>query len=287
MTNKKDVSSSYYSDLSRISKAFDEQTSELRRAAQIVADTQNRLLANTSLTSSLNVFADTVNQAMAPTRALIANYLEATEGLRIKIAAIQNIGNIAVRLKSINSVTESKSDSSCLVSMSADIEEKHDTGSIIYKNCANVKMTAVISDIRNDQKEMLERLSSLEKKEASDSVPATITKIDFLDKERSIVEIDGKIIKFRGGIASDILYTIFGRKNFSKTRTYDLADFYEKVEGADWFELEKPLCRLFGNKVYQSVRNINNRFMEETKSGEKLILQSKRNSYIVNPKLFK
>ena len=102
-----------------------------------------------------------------------------------------------------------------------------------------------------------------------------------------MISINGKAIQFNGGIASVILHIIFGRKNFSKTRSYEPIDFYDKCENNDWFCVGEEEHKKFQKKVYQSIRNINNRFMEATNFDKKLIIQDGNNSYILNPDLFK
>lgn len=310
MTNSKDVRPQLgqitampsLESLSRISEMMTAQTSGLQNAIQSVVDQQNRLFTNTALTSSLEEFIQSIQKSLAPTQELISSFLSATNGLQMNIASFQNISSsITLSLKAITSVSEIsegttkdisriddiQSGSSCLVSMSAEVEERYDDKGITYTNSADIKLVAEVSDIKEGQKLILEKISTLEKKAEQYSIPATITDIGFVNNIHSMLEVNGKTIQFKGGIASGILHAIFGRKNFSKTRAYEPVDFYEKCENKDWFCADENEHKKFQRTVYQSIRNINNRFIEATNLGEKLIIQNGNNSYILNPKLFK
>lgn len=297
MTDLKDVSQQQTkiqsaidcSGLTKISQTFDSQTSGLRNAIQEVADEQNRIISNAVLNSSLADFVETFNRALAPTKALIDNFSNAINGNLIGITALQNFGNITLRLKEVDSVTEQKTDkneSSCIVAMSADVEEKHDAGKITYENSASVQIEAEIKDLKANQQLILEHLAS-DRNDSKSAISAEVRSIRFVDNECSIIEIDGNRIRFSSGIAPTILYWFFGRKNFSKNRKCSVDELFEKYTEDDWFELPQKSRQQFQNKVYQSVRNINNRFLETTKKYEKLIVQSGRNTYTLNPKLFK
>lgn len=289
--------------LSRISEIMTAQTSGLQNAIQSVADQQSRIFANATFISSLDNFVQSVQQSLAPTQELISSFLSATSNLQMNIASFQNISSsITLSLKAINSISEIsegitriipkidsiQNGSSCLVSMSAEVEERYDDKGITYTNSADIKLVAEVSDIKEGQKLILAKISTLEEKAGKYSIPATITDIGFVNNSHSILEVNGKTIQFRGGIASVILHVIFGRKNFSKTRAYEAEDFCSKYDRTlDWFDMGKEERKKFQGKVYQSVRNINNRFMETTSLGEKLIIQVGNNSYTLNPKLFK
>ena len=172
--------------------------------------------------------------------------------------------------------------------MSAEVEERYDDKGITYTNSADIKLVAEVSDIKEGQKLILEKISTLEEKAEKYSIPATITDIGFVNNSHSMLEVNGKTIQFRGGIASIVLHVLFGRKNFSKTRTYEAEDFWSRYDKTlNWFDVNKVERKKFQGKVYQSVRNINNRFMEATNFGEKLIIQDGNNSYTLNPRLFK
>lgn len=311
MTNSKDVRPQLgqitampsLESLSRISEMMTAQTSGLQNAIQSVVDQQNRLFANTALTSSLEEFVQSIQKSLAPTQELISSFLSATNDLQMNIAPFQNINSsITLSLKAITSVSEIsegttknisriddiQSGSSCLVSMSAEVEERYDSKGITYTNSADIKLVAEVSDIKEGQKLILEKISTLEEKAEKYSIPATITDIGFVNNSHSMLEVNGKTIQFRGGIASIILHVLFGRKNFSKTRTYEAEDFCSRYDKTlDWFDMNKVERKKFQGKVYQSVRNINNRFMEATNFGEKLIIQDGNNSYTLNPRLFK
>lgn len=289
-------------NLSRISEILTAQTSGLQNAIQSVANQQNRLFANATFVSSLDEFVQSVQRAFAPTQELINSFLSTTSNLRIDITPSQAIGkDITLSLKAINSISEvyeeatksvSKIDeiqsgSSCLVSMSAEIEEKYNDNGIVYKNSADLQFVAGISDIKESQKLILAKIATLEERTEKYSIPATIADIGFVNNSHSTLEINGKTIQFKGGIASVLLHIFFGRKNFSKTRSYEPLDFYKKCENKDWFSENNEEHAKFQRKVYQSIRNINNRFMLATGLGEKLIIQDGNNSYILNPKLFK
>ncbi len=312
MTNSKDVRPQLeqitampsLESLSKISEMMTAQTSGLQNAIQSVVDQQNRLFANTALTSSLEEFVQSIQKSLAPTQELISSFLSATNNLQMNIASFQNIGSsITLSLKAITSVSEIsdegitknipkiddiQSGSSCLVSMSAEVEERYDDKGITYTNSADIKLVAEVSDIKEGQKLILEKISTLEEKAEKYSIPATITDIGFVNNSHSTLEVNGKTIQFRGGIASIILHVLFGRKNFSKTRTYEAEDFFSRYDKTlNWFDMNKVERKKFQGKVYQSVRNINNRFMEATNFGEKLIIQDGNNSYTLNPRLFK
>ena len=311
MTNSKDVRPQLgqitampsLESLSKISEMMTAQTSGLQNAIQSVVDQQNRLFANTALTSSLEEFVQSVQKSLAPTQELISSFLSATNNLQMNIASFQNISSsITLSLKAITSVSEIsegitknipkiddiQSGSSCLVSMSAEVEERYDDKGITYTNSADIKLVAEVSDIKEGQKLILAKISTLEEKAEKYSIPATITDIGFVNNSHSMLEVNGKTIQFRGGIASIILHALFGRKNFSKTRTYEAEDFCSRYDKTlDWFDMNKVERKKFQGKVYQSVRNINNRFMEATNFGEKLIIQDGNNSYTLNPRLFK
>lgn len=277
------------SGLIEISKSFDRQTSGLRNAIQEVAEEQNRMISNAVQNSGIVAFAETIDKALAPTVALMTDFLNATSGIRISIAALQNFGNITLKLKEVDSVTEqktAKNKTSCLVAMSADVEEKHDAGKITYENSASVQIEAEIKDLKANQQLILEHLAS-DRNDSKNAISAEVRSIRFVDNECSIIEIDGNRIRFSSGIAPTILHWFFGRKNFSKNRKCSVDELFEKITEDDWFELPQKSRQQFQNKVYQSVRNINNRFLETTKKYEKLIVQSERNTYTLNPKLFK
>ena len=312
MTNSKDVRPQLeqitampsLESLSKISEMITAQTSGLQNAIQSVVDQQNRLFANTALTSSLEEFVQSVQKSLAPTQELISSFLSATNNLQMNIASFQNISSsITLSLKAITSVSEIsdegitknipkiddiQSGSSCLVSMSAEVEERYDDKGITYTNSADIKLVAEVSDIKEGQKLILEKISTLKEKAEKYSIPATITDIGFVNNSHSMLEVNGKTIQFRGGIASIVLHVLFGRKNFSKTRTYEAEDFWSRYDKTlNWFDVNKVERKKFQGKVYQSVRNINNRFMEATNFGEKLIIQDGNNSYTLNPRLFK
>lgn len=291
-------------NLSRISEILTAQTSGLQNAIQSVADQQNRLFANATFVSSLDKFAQSVQKAFAPTQELVNSFLKATRSLRIDIAPSQSIGSdITLSLKAINSISEIhkeatksiseveeiQSGSSCLVSMSAKVKEQYNNDGIVYENSADVQMVAKVSDISENQKLILEKLTKFEEMTAiGRPIPAKLIDIGFVNNSHSTLRINGKIIQFRSEISSVVLYTFFGRKNSSRTKAHEVEYFYNKCHRIkDWFALGDEGRRKFKNSVYQSVRNINNRFMEATKRGEKLIIQDGKNAYILNPKLFK
>lgn len=289
--------------LSKISEIMTAQTSGLQNAIQSIAEQQSRIFTNAIFVSSLDNFVQSVQQSLAPTQELISSFLSATSNLQMNIASFQNISSsITLSLKAINSISEIsegitriipkidsiQNGSSCLVSMSAEVEERYDDKGITYTNSADIKLVAEVSDIKEGQKLILAKISALEEKAGKYSIPATITDIGFVNNSHSMLKINGKTIQFRGGIASIILHTLFGRKNFSKTRTYEAEDFCSRYDKTlDWFDMNKVERKKFQGKVYQSVRNINNRFMEATNFGEKLIIQDGNNSYTLNPRLFK
>lgn len=311
MTNSKDLSSLMdrnfvmpdLSGLTRISESLVAlQTSELQRAIQTITDSQRRIFENASFISSLNDFVDAIHKAMMPTQDLMDSLLKATSNFRINITSFQNINDsLSITLKAINSIVDIHTSiekdvseveslangSSCLVSMSAEVKERYDTKSIVYENSANVQIVAEITEIKEGQKQILEELASFKKTTANHFIPAKLTDIGFINGSRSMISINGKAIQFNGGIASVILHIIFGRKNFSKTRSYEPIDFYDKCENNDWFCVGEEEHKKFQKKVYQSIRNINNRFMEATNFDKKLIIQDGNNSYILNPDLFK
>lgn len=289
-------------NLSKISGSFALQTSELQKSIQALVDTQNKLFASMAIPSYLEEFSKTINKMMVPTRELIANFLSTTSRLNISISRFQDIdARISLNLKSISSISEIynntikdideikaiQSGSSCLVSMSAEVKEQYNTDIITYENSAEVQIVAEVSNIKDGQILILEKLARLEEKIDRQAIPAKLADIGFMNNSHSMLKVGNKIIQFKGGIASGILYAIFGRKNFSKTRAYEPADFYQKCENKDWFNVDDDERKRFQKTVYQSIRNINNRFIEATNLGEKLIIQNCNNSYILNPKLFK
>ncbi len=277
------------SGLLQISQSYVNQTSALRKAVQEATDVQNRLISDAIQNSGLIDIVESLNRALAPTKALITNFSNAINGNLIGITALQNFGNITLKLKEVDSVTEQKTaenKTSCLVAMSADVEEKHDAGKITYENSASVQIEAEIKDLKANQQLILEHLAS-DRNDSKNAISAEVRSIRFVDNECSIIEIDGNRIRFSSGIAPTILHWFFGRKNFSKNRKCSVDELFEKITEDDWFELPQKSRQQFQNKVYQSVRNINNRFLETTKKYEKLIVQSERNTYTLNPKLFK
>lgn len=291
-----------FSGLARISESLTAmQTSELQKAINIIIESQKKILEDTSYISSLNKFTESLNAALMPTKSLVSELIKAMDFSNIDIALSQQINSITLTLKSINSVIDIgtglvkdsseidtlKSGSSCLVSMSADAKERYDAGSIVYENSASVQIVAEITEIKESQKRILNELAGYKKNTVNRSVPAKLTDIGFVNGGHSTISFNGNEIQFKGGIASVILYVIFGRKNFSKTRSYEPMDFFDKCEGNDWLCISEEERKKFRSKVYQSVRNINNRFMEATCLGEKIIIQNGNNSYTLNQKLFK
>ena len=291
-----------FNNLSKISGSFAIQTDELRKSIRALVDTQNKLFASMAIPSYLEDFSKTINKLMAPTQELIANFLSTTSRLNISISRFQDIdARISLNLKSISSISEIynntikdideikaiQSGSSCLVSMSAEVKEHYNAKNITYENSAEVQIVAEVSDIKEGQKLILEKIARLEEKADRQAIPAKLIDIGFVNNSYSMLKINDIIIQFKGGIASGILHTIFGRKNFNKTRAYEPIDFYEKCESKEWTCVDDGERKRFQKAVYQSIRNINNRFVEATSLGKKLIIQDGNNTYILNPKLFK
>ncbi|MBQ2623430.1 hypothetical protein IJG12_03900 [Candidatus Saccharibacteria bacterium] len=298
MTDSKDVNPQP-EDNNQLSE-IPAQFSKLQRVFQAIAEVQNKYFANAKISSDYDKIAKTIQTSLLPTQELWIRLSEYLNGLKFDITTSQKPdADFAITLnkvisvyeiedgtaKDISKIESIKDGASCLVSMSAEVEERNDADGIIYKNSANIEIMAEVSNIKENQKAILAEITSLKE---GYSIPAKITSIGFIDNSHSTLEVDGKYIKFRGGIASVILYTFFSRKNFGKTHAYEVIDFYHRCNPTiGWFELSKKERRKFQNKVYQSVRNINNRFMEVMNRGDKLIIQSGKNTYILNPKLFK
>lgn len=307
MTEKKDVILSPAMDtkintpnLSAVSDIANSQLVELQRTFQNIP-----IYQNPSMFDSLTALSEKVQEMqelLMPTQELMKAFCDTITN-SINITSFQSISkSLTLQLKSINSIAEIHEDAirtirqveeinegtSCLVSMSAGLEEQSVFREIKYSNTVNIEIKAEVRDIKEDQKKMLAKMDRLEKiVDAKIAIPATITDIKLSDKTGSILEVNGKIIQFRKGVAPVILYVFLGRKNFSKTKSCEVADFYKKYEAQDWFDISKDNRKKFQNKVYQSIRHINNRFAEVSDKGEKLILQNGNNSYILNPKLFK
>lgn len=79
--------------LSKISEMMAAKTPGLQNAIQSVVDQQNRLFANTALTSSLEEFVQSVQKSLAPTRELISSFLSTINNLQMNIASFQNISS--------------------------------------------------------------------------------------------------------------------------------------------------------------------------------------------------